>query len=236
MSSKLIVALDVDNIKTAEILIGSLIKYADIYKVGSYLFTAYGNEIIELVHRKGGSVFLDLKYHDIPSTVANAVAEATKKKVWGMTIHTSGGFSMLKEAVKSVQTTAKELKITKPLILGVTVLTSLKEKDLGEIGINRKVEKQVKRLAIMASDAGLDGVVASAQEIETVRKNCGKDFIIATPGIRPKFAALNDQKRVMTPAEAIQKGADYLVIGRPIIEADDPAEAARQIVSEIENE
>jgi orotidine-5'-phosphate decarboxylase len=119
--------------------------------------------------------------------------------------------------------------------VGVTVLTSLKEKDLKELGLNRKVEKQVKRLAIMAADAGLDGAVASAQEIEVVRKNCGKKFTIVTPGIRPKFAALNDQKRVMTPAEAIEKGADYLVIGRPIIEANDPPEAASQIISEIEN-
>ena len=235
MSAKLIVALDVDNIKTAENLIGSLIKYADIYKIGSYLFTTYGPEIIEMVHRKGGKVFLDLKYHDIPSTVANAVSEATKKKVWGLTIHASGGFTMLKEAAKAAEKTAQELKITKPLVVGVTVLTSLQEKDLKELGLNRKVEKQVKRLAVIATDAGLDGVVASGQEIETVRKKCGKHFIIVTPGIRPKFAGLNDQKRVMTPAEAIEKGADYLVIGRPIIEANDPLEAARQIISEIEN-
>lgn len=234
--SKLIVALDVNNINIAESLINSLITQVHIYKIGAYLFTAYGPEVIKMIRNKGGKVFLDLKYHDIPSTVANAVTEATKLGVWGMTVHTSGGFSMLKETVKAARETAEKLQIDKPLILGVTVLTSLREKDLDEMGINREVEKQVKRLAVMAQNAGLDGVIASAQEIELVRKNCGKDFIIATPGIRSKDAAVDDQKRVLTPQEAIEKGSDYLIVGRPITKAPDPIEAAKKIVGEIHNE
>ncbi len=235
-SSKLILALDVNDIKIAESLINSLITYVHIYKVGAYLFTAYGTEIIQMIHSKGGKVFLDLKYHDIPSTVANAVAEATKQQVWGLTVHTSGGFSMLKEAATTAHAKAKGLKINKPLVLGVTVLTSLKEADLHEMGINRKVENQVKRLAIMSKNAGLDGVIASPCEIELVRKYCGKDFVVITPGIRPEKFVLNDQKRVATPKEAIEKGADYIIVGRPIIKADDPQEVTKQILAEIQNE
>ncbi|MFH1783496.1 MAG: orotidine-5'-phosphate decarboxylase [bacterium] len=234
MSSKLIVALDVENIEIAENLVNSLITYAHIYKIGSYLFTAKGPEVIKMIYQKKGKVFLDLKYHDIPSTVANAVRAATKHRIWGMTVHTTGGFDMLKAAVKAAHDTAKELEIERPLILGVTVLTSLKEKDLDEIGINREVEKQVKRLAIMAKNAGLDGVVASAREIELVRKNCGDDFIIATPGIRPKDAACDDQKRVLTAQEAIAKGSNYLIVGRPITKASDPVEATKKLLGEIQ--
>lgn len=229
MLSKLIVALDVDDLKKAQGLVDQLKDYVSIFKVGSQLFTAHGPEAIKAIQARGGKVLLDLKYHDIPSTVANAVREAAKHGVWGVTVHASSGFWALKEAMKA----AKEVANGRPKILGITVLTSMKESDLRKIGMNRKVEKQVKRLAKMAKNAGLDGVVASAKEIGLIRKIGGRDFIVVTPGIRPQGAQVNDQRRVLTPKEAIARGADYIVVGRPIVKADDPVSVAKDILREI---
>lgn len=231
--NRLIVSLDVPDIKEAEKLVSLLSCVVDIFKVGIQPFTAYGPQIIRMIQEKGKKVFLDLKYHDIPSIVAKAVKQALKLEVWALTIHTSGGFSMLKDAQRSLKKEAFNLHLNKPLILGVTVLTSLRERDLNQIGINRKVEKQVKRLAIMSHDAELDGVISSPREIRLIRKYCGENFVIITPGIRPEGTQTNDQKRNFTPLQAIKEGADYIIVGRPIIEADNPLQIASQISEEI---
>lgn len=176
MADKLIVALDIENIEKVKELVNELSPYVGIFKIGSILFTAHGPEAIKLVRDQGKKVFLDLKYHDIPSVVARAIKEATKKGVFMLTIHSSGGFGMLREAALEAKRASEELKMPRPLLLGVTVLTSLKEGDLAEMGMNRKVEKQVKKMAVLARNAGLDGVISSPEEIEVIRKNCGKDF------------------------------------------------------------
>ena len=232
--NKLIVSLDVSNIGEAEKIVNTLSDVADIFKVGIYPFMACGPQIIKMLQKKGKKVFLDLKYHDIPSIVSRAVKYAVKMEIWALTIHASGGFSMLRETQKALKVEATASNLKKPLLFGVTVLTSLKEKDLGQIGINRKVEKQVKRLALMSRDAGLDGVISSSRGIGLIRKYCGKKFLIVTPGIRPKGAQVNDQKRTLTPFQAIKEGADYLVIGRPIIQAENPLAVVSQILKEIE--
>ena len=232
MLSKLIVALDVDDLKSAESLVDQLKDYVSIFKVGSQLFTSRGPEAIKAIQTKGCQVLLDLKYHDIPSTVFKAVREAAKHRVWGITIHASSGFWALKEAMKA----SKELANARPKILGITVLTSMKESDLRKIGMNRKVEKQVKRLAKLAKNARLDGVVASAKEIGIIRRTCRKDFLIVTPGVRPQGAELDDQRRVLTPREAVARGADYIVVGRPIVKADDPVRVVKDILREIDEE
>ncbi len=231
--NKLIVSLDVSDIKEAEKLVNTLSGVVDVFKVGIFPFMACGPQIIKMLQNKGKKVFLDLKYHDIPSIVARAVKYAVRMEIWALTIHASGGFSMLRETQKALKVEASAKNIKKPLLWGVTVLTSLKEKDLGQIGINRKVEKQVKRLAVMSRDAGLDGVISSSREIGLIRKYCGKKFLIITPGIRPEGSQINDQKRTLTPREAIKAGSDYLVVGRPIIQAENPLAVATQISKEI---
>lgn len=223
---KLIVALDVGTIEEAESLVDRLRTKVSIFKVGSILFTAYGPEIVKMVQKKGGKVFLDLKYHDIPHTVGKAVEQASALGVFALTLHTLGGFAMLKEAVKPVRKLNSH-----PLLWGVTVLTSLKEGDLFELGMNRKVEKQVKRLAKIAKNAGLDGVVASAREAPVVRRTCGSDFHIVIPGIRPEGYPADEHKRAVTPEQAIKAGADWIVVGRPIIQAKDPLAVVNQILS-----
>jgi orotidine-5'-phosphate decarboxylase len=243
MLSKLIVALDVDDLKSAENLVDQLKDYVSIFKVGSQLFTSHGPEAIKAIQAKGCQVFLDLKYHDIPSTVFKAVRDAAKHRVWGITIHASSGFWALKEAMKAAnlqspvashqRRVSEELADARPKILGITVLTSMKESDLRKIGMNRKVEKQVKRLAKLARNARLDGVVASAKEIGIIRRTCRKDFLIVTPGVRPQGVQVDDQRRVLTPREAIARGADYIVVGRPIVKADDPVKVVRDILESI---
>lgn len=229
----LIVALDVEP-NEAKPLIKEIGRHVEIIKIGSRLFTAFGPKVIDWVHENGSKVFLDLKFHDISKTVSEACRNAVRMKVWGMTIHTSGGFNMMHESSKTVYEESKKLKIKKPLIFGITVLTSLSDSDLKEIGVKDKVIFQVKKLALLAKKAGLDGVVSSGNEIETIRKSCGKNFLIMTPGIRPASdAGKDDQKRVMTPAKAISFGADYLVVGRPILEAKDRLKAIEKILDEM---
>ncbi|MFC1485263.1 orotidine-5'-phosphate decarboxylase [bacterium] len=225
---RIIVALDVNTREQALEIVGKLGDRINFYKIGSVLFTHYGPSLIKEIKAMGKKVFLDLKYHDIPNTVSKAVIEAGKYNVDMLTLHTLGGFTMLKEAVLS----AKEYCENPPILLGVTVLTSMKEGDLYDIGINRKVEKEVKKLAIMAKNAGIKGIVCSPREIKTVRKACKNDVIIITPGIRPKSADKGDQKRVATPKEALDLGADYLVIGRPVIKAEN----VELVLDEIEEE
>lgn len=228
MSEKLIVALDVDEIEKAENLVDSLIPYAKLFKVGSFLFTAEGPKVLDMVVKKGGKVFLDLKYCDIPNVVSNSVRMAQRHGVFSLTLSILGGRKML-EAAASIH--------PRPLLWGVTILTSIDSPDMKELGISREIGDEVVALAKMAESAGLEGVVASPLEIELIRKATRKDFIIVTPGIRPlagKKSLLDDQKRVMAPGEALRKGADYIVVGRPIIEAPNPVGAVKAILQEME--
>lgn len=226
----LIVALDVETLDEAKHLVDVLSPVVDVFKIGSQLFTAYGPDAVRYVLKKGKRVFLDLKFHDIPNTVANAVSSATSlvegnHGLLMMTIHTQGGNEMCAAAAKAALDKSKKLGIAKPYILGITVLTSDAAQDnMTEIVLQR---------AQMAFDAGLDGVVSSVQEVGALRRQFGKDFILVTPGIRPSGAQTGDQKRVDTPASAIEQGSSFLVVGRPIVKAENPFEAARQILQDI---
>ena len=232
---RLVLALDVDDFKKAEELVGELSDYVGVFKIGNQLFTAEGPKVVDMVNKKGGKVFLDLKFHDIPNTVARAAEVATKLGVYIFDIHTSGGYEMMKAAAEATKKISLALGIIKPIILGVTLLTSINQEILEkDLGIKKRLEEQVVHLAKLAKAAGLDGVVASSREIKEIRKACGKDFLILTPGIRPAGKSSDDQKRIMTPREAIKLGADFLVIGRPIRNAANPVEAAKQILREME--
>jgi len=233
LSQKLILALDVETLKEAEHFVKNLSSSIGIFKVGKQLFTHCGPTIIEMIHRHSGKVFLDLKFHDIPNTVSRAVEEACKLNVFMLTIHALGGKKMMQEAVAASRTFARNSSLPPPFILAVTILTSLKPDDLKEIGINASVEEAVSRLAILARQAGVNGVVASAQEAHIIRAVCGNDLIIVTPGIRPQGTARDDQKRAVTPHEALLAGSDYMVIGRPILEARDPLKVAQEIAEEL---
>jgi orotidine-5'-phosphate decarboxylase len=225
---RLIVALDLSSANQARQLVQSIGESASTYKVGKQLFTAEGPQIVRDLVSSGRKVFLDLKFHDIPNTVAGAVGEAAKLGVSMLTVHASGGSKMLKSAAEaSVQSS------TKPMILAVTVLTSLSDADLAELGISGHLQTQVLRLGSLALAAGCGGLVASGMEARELRRELGNDFAIVTPGVRPAGTAVGDQARVLTPKEAIAAGATYLVVGRPILEASDPAQAAASIVSEI---
>jgi orotidine-5'-phosphate decarboxylase len=232
---RLVLALDVDDFKKAEELVGKLSDYVGVFKIGSQLFTSEGGKVVNMVNDKGGKVFLDLKFHDIPNTVARAAEVATELGVYIFNVHTSGGYEMMKAAAEASKKTSLALGIKKPIILGVTLLTSINQKILEkEIGIKKRLKEQVVHLAKLAKTAGLDGVVASPREIKEIRKACGEDFVILTPGIRPAGKSSDDQKRVMTPREAVKLGVDFLVIGRPIRNAANPVEAAKEILREME--
>lgn len=224
LSDRIIVALDVNTDKQARKFIERLSPAIKIFKIGPVLFTAYGPRAIELVRKKGAHVFLDLKFHDIPNTVANAVRQATRLKVRMLTLHTSGGEEMLMRAAQAAKEEAAKLKIKKPVLLGITVLTSDKQ--------SANTEKTVLQRARLAAKAGLDGIVCSVREAKAVRKACGRGFIIVAPGIRPKSSLAGDQKRVATAKDAFAAGADYIVVGRPILEAADPLEAVKNIIKE----
>lgn len=219
----IICAIDTTDVVAAKKLVQAVRGSVGAIKLGLEFFTANGAAGVAEV---AGDVplFLDLKFHDIPNTVAGAVRATKGINAFMMTVHTSGGKSMMQSAAKA----AKDLP-NKPMIIGVTMLTSLDEADLESIGIKNDIKNQVSKLADLAQQSGLDGVVCSPHEIELLRAQCGKDFKLIVPGIRPQGSAAGDQKRVMTPKEAIEKGADYLVIGRPITEAENPAGAAQDI-------
>ncbi len=203
-------------------------------KIGNQLFTAAGPAAIERAHKRGMRVFLDLKYHDIPNTVAGAVREATRLGVFMLNVHASGGVAMMRAAAEAATKAARDFAVTRPIVLGVTVLTSLDRKALSEeLGVAASVESHVLRLAERAREAGLDGCVASPQEIGLLRRALGRSWTIVTPGIRPADRG-DDQKRVATPARAIRAGSDYLVVGRPITAAPDPAAAIDAILQEME--
>jgi orotidine-5'-phosphate decarboxylase len=225
---RLIVALDVSSATQARQIVQSIGESASTYKIGKQLFTAEGPQIVRDLVASGRNVFLDLKFHDIPNTVAGAVAEAAKLGVSMLTVHASGGSKMLKAAAEAAAQSA-----SKPMVLAVTVLTSLSDADLAELGIAGHVQTQVLRLGSLARQAGCGGLVASALEARELRRELGNDFAIVTPGVRPAGAAVGDQARVLTPKEAIAAGATYLVAGRPILESPDAAQAAASIVNQI---
>ncbi len=228
---RLIVALDVESLAQAEVLMDRLEGVVSIFKVGVQLFTAAGPAAVELIQKRGGKVFLDLKYHDIPHTAAGAVREATRLGVTMLTLHASGGTIMLDAAATAASAAALEFKLPKPLCLAVTVLTSLDRAALQrELNVPLSVEGHVLHLAQLAKAAGADGSIAAPLEIKTLRRALGRPWVIVTPGVRPAGSEADDQTRVATPEAALQAGADYLVVGRPITTAPDPPKAALAIL------
>lgn len=231
---KVIVALDVDSADRALDLFDALLDVVGMFKIGSQLFTAAGPDMVRQIVAKGGHVFLDLKFHDIPNTVAAAAIAATRLGVSIFNVHASGGAEMMKRAAAAVSETAEREGLPRPRVIAVTLLTSLDDETLKQIGISGDAKSAVTALARAAANCGLDGVVASPHEIQIIRDAVpNPDFLIVTPGIRPHSVATDDQRRVMTAAEAIRAGVDYLVVGRPILNADDPVAAANGIVAEI---
>lgn len=230
----MILALDVDDGETALGLVGQLGEYVDIFKVGIQLLTREGPKVIKGIRERGKKVFYDAKYHDIPITVAQAGRMAVGLGVYIYNVHTLGGYEMMARTVQATRKEARKLGVKKPLILGVTILTHLEPGMLKEVGIEKELKDEVIRLAKLARRAGLEGVVSSPQEIGLIRESCGNDFLVLTPGIRPLGAGENEQRRRMTSGEAIKAGADFIVVGRPILQARDPAEAAQRIIKEME--
>lgn len=227
---RLIVALDVPGATQARQIVQSIGEAATTYKVGKQLFIAEGPQLVRELIASGRRVFLDLKFHDIPNTVASAVKSAAELRVAMLTVHASGGSKMLRAAAEAAAQSP-----VRPLVLAVTVLTSLSDDDLQEVGVSGNVLSQVLRLGELAGRTGCGGLVASAKEARELRRELGEGFPIVTPGVRPAGSAAGDQARVVTPADAIAAGATYLVVGRPILEAADPAKAAADIVAEIEH-
>jgi orotidine-5'-phosphate decarboxylase len=232
LEEKIIVALDVPSKKEALTLI-RILEDANLFKVGLELFTSEGPELLQEIHDHGKKVFLDLKLHDIPNTVAGAVRSGIKHRVYMMTIHASGGLEMMARASEEALEKAAKEGTEKPLLLGVTILTSLKDEQLSEIGMHADTKGQVIKLAHLAKRAGMDGVVCSPLEIELIKKELGDDLLVVAPGIRPAWASTHDQKRIMTPSQAVQMGADYMVIGRPITKDASPQEAFKRIADEL---
>ncbi len=228
---KIIFALDVHGLDDIDRWSDTLAGKVGMFKVGKELFTSCGPAAVKAVQRHGGQVFLDLKYHDIPNTVANAMLEAARLGVQLANLHALGGAEMMETAVTAVRKEFSDAE--RPRLLAVTILTSSTVHTLRQVGIEHSVQDMVLRLAQLAKASGMDGVVASPLEIGLIREACGPDFLIVTPGVRPSFAAVDDQKRIMTPSEAVSSGADYLVIGRPIAKAADPVQAAESIAAEI---
>jgi orotidine-5'-phosphate decarboxylase len=223
---RLIVALDVDSMEAAERLVDELGPHVGMFKVGKELFTAEGPPVVRSIVANGGKVFLDLKFHDIPNTVAKAVDSASRLGAFFVTVHASGGRAMLEAAASALPAEGTQL-------LAVTVLTSHTDESLRETGARGTVIETVRQLAVLARESGMDGVVCSPHEITLIRETVGDDLMIVTPGIRPRGAARGDQARVTTPLEARRLGCDYIVVGRPITEAASPKDAARAIVDEL---
>ncbi|MBS3910147.1 MAG: orotidine-5'-phosphate decarboxylase [Actinobacteria bacterium] len=230
---RLIVALDVPTRKDVEQACAAIGDSAVFYKVGLQLFLPEGAGVLRYLKGRGLKVFLDLKLHDIPHQVAGACREIARMGADMTTVHTMGGVEMMRAAARAVRESALELGVKPPILLGVTVLTSLNQSQAGEIGIAAKISQHVVRLATLAKESGLDGVVASPLEVEAIRAAVGEDFVIVTPGIRSSADVVGDQKRVMSAADAIGAGSTYLVVGRPIMESDDPGKAAAAVAAEI---
>ncbi|HVN97935.1 MAG TPA: orotidine-5'-phosphate decarboxylase [Syntrophorhabdaceae bacterium] len=231
---KIIFALDVDHFEEAQKLVMEFKDHVGMFKVGKQLFTHCGPKIVDFINMKSSRVFLDLKYHDIPNTVAKAVIEAAKLGVELVNVHASGGFTMMKEARAALNKAVHTQGLHKPKIIGVTVLTSLDGEELKRIGFEMPVIELTKRLTLLVKEAGLDGVVAGGGEIEMIRETCGKDFIIVTPGVRID-GKKDDQKRTITPKEAIEKGATYIVLGRAVRDSANPQDLLRAICKDIKD-
>jgi len=235
LSNRIIVALDVATFDEARQLLDQLGEMPVAFKVGSQLFTSVGPDIIKDIKGRGKTLFLDLKFHDIPNTVARAAEAAVELGVDIFNIHIAGGMEMMRDAAEATKSKAAELGIKKPIILGVTVLTSIDESMFQRVlNTDVSIQDQIVHMAKLAQSAGLDGVVASPQEIKLIRTACGSDFVILTPGVRPEWASKDDQKRTMIPSQAVAAGADYVVIGRPIRQAPNPVDALRRIFQELE--
>ena len=226
--SPVIVALDFADMRSCSALVDQLNPALCRLKVGKELFTRFGKAQVDELQKRGFDIFLDLKFHDIPNTVAAAVAAAADMGVWMVNVHASGGRAMLTAAADTLSHRAQ-----RPLLTAVTVLTSMNASELAEVGVSGSAEDQVARLARLSADCGLDGVVCSAQEISLVKTVCGVQFLTVTPGIRPAGSDVGDQKRIMTPPEAMQLGVDFMVIGRPITQASDPVKALQSINASI---
>ncbi|WP_448213017.1 orotidine-5'-phosphate decarboxylase [Colwellia sp. MEBiC06753] len=224
-NSKVVVALDFDNQTEALTFVDKIDPNECRLKIGKEMFTYFGPGFVRELVNKGFDVFLDLKFHDIPNTVAKAVTAAAELGVWMVNVHASGGTKMMEKAKEALIPFGDKA----PLLIGVTVLTSMGEEDLAGIGINKKPAEHVNSLATLAQNAGLDGVVCSAWEAESLKDTFGDDFLLVTPGIRPAGATSDDQKRIMTPEQAVAAGVDYLVIGRPITQSEDPHLTLQQI-------
>ena len=234
MNSKKKIIVAIDTIDTNEALkITKLIPDVGAFKLGLEYFCANGPKGISKISETGVKIFLDLKFHDIPNTVAGAIRASLNLEPYMMTVHLSGGYNMLDRTMEEVKEYCSKKSLKKPLILGVSVLTSIDNNDFSSLGIKGKVEDQVVRLAKLAENSGLDGLVCSAKELKIVKREVGKNLILVTPGIRPAGGEVNDQKRILTPAQAIKDGANFLVIGRPITSVDDPQEALNNISLEI---
>jgi len=228
---KIIFALDVESMTEAEKWADLLAPHVGMFKIGKQLFTACGPAVVKAIRERGGEVFLDLKYHDIPNTVAMASLEAARLGVRLFNLHALGGYEMMARTVEALNREFPNGERSR--LLAVTILTSSNEETLRGVGIDIPVSEMVVKLAKLAKKAGIDGVVASPLEIPLIRAECGSEFLIVTPGVRPSFASTDDQKRVMTPADAVKAGADYLVIGRPISAAQYPVRAVEMIIEEI---
>jgi orotidine-5'-phosphate decarboxylase len=229
----IICALDTTEVEKANTLIDAIHGHIGALKLGLEFFTANGASGVRKLEKHQIPIFLDLKFHDIPNTVARAIKATAGIGTFMMTVHTAGGRAMLQAAIDASMEVAILTGSARPQIIGVTVLTSLDQADLNMIGIRDNLNEQVARLADLAQSCGLDGVVCSPYEIAALRKQCGHDFTLVVPGVRPEGSDKDDQKRTMTPKEALKKGADYLVIGRPLTQAKDPTEAAKAIVASL---
>ena len=233
LQNPLICAVDASDPDEASLIASQVRPHVGAVKLGLEFFTANGAAGVSYITRLGVPVFLDLKFHDIPNTVARAIAATAGMNTFMMTVHTTGGHAMLKAAIDASDRVAQVTGKERPLVIGVTLLTSLDQDDIAILGFRETLQDQVLRLADLAQSAGLDGVVCSPFEISAIRKACGSDLKLVVPGIRPEGSAANDQKRVLTPKEALKRGADYLVIGRPITDAPDRSEAAKTIVESL---
>lgn len=233
-ADRLVIALDVESDREALGIVAELKGSVGVFKVGHQLFTAFGPDIVRRIIGMGGRVFLDLKYHDIPNTVAKAAAEAVKLGVSIFNVHSLGGFDMMKAAAEAAKETAEKHSLPAPTVLAVTILTSMDERSMRkELKITRSLQREVTHLARLAHRAGMHGVVASPQEIKMLRRSVRGEFVVLTPGVRPAWADKDDQKRVMTPGEAVKAGADYIVVGRPVLRASDRKAAVMKILEEI---